>query len=351
MALQKDSQASGGETGSSESAAAGSNKPAARPATASPIDLSEKRFSFVQNIIEKTLINQPPSIQAVVLFLFVFLFFYMVISTTQGSLVFKTVVLVELSEPKLREAKQKGQIPADKKKGYEPSTSYQIEFGDRYYGVNSKGEAFIAVPMASYAWALAARTLDVNLSSTGGTSISFSHQIPLKGFALDNISFQAPSAEQQLGAHLPDWPLGDQVLASNRKWELISSAHASPIAGARLYVQSISLSAKSNVSTVSGTLATGGKTQPLMSLSGDFKSMSQAALAARPGASVILNYQAFFPLSEPRVPPQSSIRLQSADGLFGKSFDESFAIPAGLQLGQSATLKSDGENNLVVQLL
>ena len=57
--------------------------------------ITAENFTFVRRIIEKTLVGQPQWIQAVVLFLFVFLFFYMVIDTLQGSALLRTSILVE----------------------------------------------------------------------------------------------------------------------------------------------------------------------------------------------------------------------------------------------------------------
>jgi hypothetical protein len=75
-----------------------------------------------------------------------------------------------------------------------------------------------------------------------------------------------------------------------------------------------------------------------------------APLLTKPGASVVQSYQAFFPLSETRLPPGSSIRLHSADGLFAEGYSETFEIPAGLQLGATTALRDGGRVSMVVQL-
>jgi hypothetical protein len=88
-------------------------------------DLTRSNFSFIQRTIDKLVTTQPPSIQAVVLFLFVFMFFYMIIITMQGSVLLKTRVQVELTKQQLDKRRATITFPKGQPNTNQPPTGNQ----------------------------------------------------------------------------------------------------------------------------------------------------------------------------------------------------------------------------------
>jgi hypothetical protein len=104
-------------------------------------------MSFIQRIIENTLIKQPPWIQGTVLFIFVFLFIYMVIFTTQGSI----ILITELRIPQATGSAK-------------PELGYQIALNHEFYGLNSAGQVRLDLSIPTYLAALAARKLQLTVA-------------------------------------------------------------------------------------------------------------------------------------------------------------------------------------------
>jgi hypothetical protein len=305
------------------------------------VSLVSGQISFIQRIIDKTLVTQPSWVQAVVLFVFVLLFVYMVIFTTQGSIVLTTDLRLPVAgRPTATADNSSGQPAYDV-----PGAGYQIVYNNIYYGLNSNGQVRLDLSLSEYIWALATRKVSVSVRPPG-THI-YDLPIQFKGLGMESISLGQAAASQSLGALDYPWKFG---AASPRRvgysLSLVGSALADTVSGLRLYVQSVMVSNTFGTGEVKGTLTVGGASRPLLVLSDGLDSAAEGTLLVKGNVNLLQNYRAFFAVSTP--PSDGSIRLQASQLLFGTT--ETYQLPA-VSLGAQISVPGSGGGKLVVQLM
>ena len=302
-----------------------------RPPTVDPLALVPRQLSFIERIIEKTLVKQPPWIQAIVLIVFVFLFVYMVVFTTQGSIVLSTQI--RIPDPKNASAASV------------PDSGYQVAYDYRYYGLNSQGQVRIDLTLPNYFWAALSRKLQITVRPPG--ALEYQLPVSFNGLDLETIIF-GKAENAALGVINVPWQFGTSPTRSSLIDLLaIDRAKADTVSGLRLYVQSVAASNKFDAAAVTATLTVGNDTKPLLAFSNGYGSAAQSPLLVKGGISLVQNYESFFALA--KSPSGGRITLQAPSTLFTNGVTEIFYLP-DLSIGVPVSLTGNAGGKLVVQL-